>query len=111
MILATRMHRLLSLPGKRMNGMQEFRSGLQLKAARTLAGATQYELAGEAGIHPKTIAYREKRDWAGMHNGYKQAVTGVLARHGYCFVRATWWILSSPAEITVNRITWVNGDF
>ncbi len=66
--------------------MQEFRSGLELKTARTLAGATQKQLAEEAGIHPKTLAYWEKRDRPDMHSRFKRSVTSVLAQRGVFFI-------------------------
>ena len=66
--------------------LQEFRTGLELKAARTFAGLSQAELASRAGIHPKTIAYWEKRQRTGMHRRFRKAVTEVFAREGVFFL-------------------------
>ncbi len=39
-----------------------FRSGAQIRAARALLGWTQKDLAEAADLHPKAVAYWERKD-------------------------------------------------
>ena len=67
--------------------MQLFKTGKQLKAARTLAGVTQETLAAECKIHQKTLQYWEgKADASGMHSTFRRRVTEALLTRGVVYV-------------------------
>lgn len=63
-------------------------SGAVLRAARVLAGITQAELGAAADLHPKTIAYWERRGSRGRWHeiGFGQIVEALRA-HGVELMR------------------------
>jgi transcriptional regulator with XRE-family HTH domain len=66
-----------------MRKPKERLSGAVLKAARTLAGLSQRQLADAAGLHPKSVAYWERKGSSGHWGevGLKRIVDALRA-HG-----------------------------
>ena len=64
--------------------MSNIVSGRQIRAARTLAGLTQAELARENGCHPRSVRYWESKDTDAPTNvaSTLASIEQALNRHG-----------------------------